>query len=127
MIHHSSGNCMMRQHDVNTKMRAILIDWLVDVHLKFKLKQETLFITVNLIDRFLEKEQVSKQKLQLIGVTAIMIAAKYEEIYPPTLRDYIYITDHAYTAADIKEMECHVLSTLEFDITFPTAYRFLER
>ena len=78
-------------------MRSILVDWLVDVHLKFKLLPETLFITINLIDRFLEKSKVTKTRLQLVGVTALFIASKYEEIYPPELKDFIYITDRAYS------------------------------
>lgn len=88
---------MNLQKDINEKMRAILIDWLIDVHLKFKLVNETMFLTVNLIDRYLEKSQVSRQKLQLVGVTAMFIATKYEEIYPPDLRDFVYVTDKAYT------------------------------
>ena len=88
---------MTQQKDINEKMRAILIDWLIDVHLKFKLVNETMFLTVNLIDRYLEKSQVSRQKLQLVGVTAMFIATKYEEIYPPDLRDFVYVTDKAYT------------------------------
>lgn len=68
---------MKRQPDINEKMRAILIDWLVEVHLKFKLYPETLYLTVNLIDRYLEKEEVMRQHLQLVGVTAMLIASKY--------------------------------------------------
>lgn len=68
---------MKRQPDINEKMRAILIDWLVEVHLKFKLYPETLYLTVNLIDRYLEKEEVLRQHLQLVGVTAMLIASKY--------------------------------------------------
>lgn len=78
-------------------MRAILVDWLIEVHLKFKLLPETLYITVNVIDRFLEKQKVSKSRLQLVGVTALFIASKYEEIYPPELKDFVYITDGAYS------------------------------
>ena len=88
---------MVNQNDINEKMRAILIDWLVDVHSKFKLVNETMFLTVNLIDRFLGKVQVTRQKLQLVGVTCMFIATKYEEIYPPDLRDFVYVTDKAYT------------------------------
>ena len=88
---------MANQKDVNEKMRAILIDWLVDVHSKFKLVNETMFLTVNLIDRYLGEVQVTRQKLQLVGVTAMFIATKYEEIYPPDLRDFVYVTDKAYT------------------------------
>ena len=68
---------MKKQPDINEKMRAILIDWLVEVHLKFKLYPETLYLTVNLIDRYLEKEEVMRQHLQLVGVTAMLIASKY--------------------------------------------------
>lgn len=66
-------------------MRGILIDWLVDVHQKYKMVPETLFMAVSIIDRYLEKTQVVRYKLQLVGVAALFIASKYEEIYPPNL------------------------------------------
>jgi len=78
-------------------MRAILIDWLTDVHLKFKLKPETLFLTVSIIDRFLQKISVQRQQLQLVGVTAMFIASKYEEIYSPEVKDFAYVTDKTYS------------------------------
>jgi hypothetical protein len=90
-----------KQTDINEKMRAILVDWLIEVHYKFKLMPETLFLTVNLIDRFLEKIDVVRTKLQLVGVTAMLIACKYEEIYAPEVRDFVYITDKAYTREEI--------------------------
>ena len=79
---------MTQQTDINQKMRAILIDWLVEVHLKFKLYPETLYLTINLIDRFLEKKLVLRSKLQLVGVTAMLLASKYEEIYAPEVRTH---------------------------------------
>lgn len=108
-------------------MRAILVDWLIEVHYKFKLLPETLFITVRIIDRYLEKQLVLKSKLQLVGVTALLIASKYEEIYPPEVKDFVFITDNTYTKEDVLQMEYNILSTLQFDITFPTPHRFLER
>jgi cyclin B len=108
-------------------MRSILIDWLIEVHLKFKLVPESLYLTVNLIDRYLEREQVHRSKLQLIGVTAMLIACKYEEIYPPIVKDFVYITDNAYTKEDILEQERKMLYALDFDIQITSAYRFLER
>jgi len=87
---------MKLQKDINEKMRSILIDWLVEVHLKFKLLPETLYLTVNIIDRYLAKEQIPRSKLQLVGVTSMLIASKYEEIYAPEVRDFEYITDKAY-------------------------------
>ncbi len=67
-------------------MRAVLVSWLIEVHMKFKLLPETLFLTVNLIDRYTEKKQVSRTNYQLLGVTAMLIASKYEEIYAPEVR-----------------------------------------
>lgn len=86
-------------------MRAILVDWIIEVHLKFKLLPETLFITVSLIDRYLEQIQIKRTNLQLVGVTAMLIASKYEEIYAPEVRDFVYITDNAYTKEEILQME----------------------
>jgi len=74
-----------------------LVDWLINVHMKFKLLPETLFITINLVDRYLSIEVIDKQNVQLLGVAALMIACKYEEIYPPTVKDFIYVTKNAYT------------------------------
>ena len=70
---------------------------------------------------------MSRSKLQLVGVSSLMIATKYEEIYPPTVKDLVYITDNAYSKEDILNMECTILVTLQFDIQLTTAYRFLER
>ncbi len=115
------------QKDINEKMRAILIDWLVDVHLKFKLLPETLFLTVNIIDRYLEKNAIARQKLQLVGVAAMLIACKYEEIYAPEIKDFVYVTDKAYTKEDILFMEGTILCGLDFNLTFTSSFRFLER
>jgi cyclin B len=82
-------------------MRAILIDWLVEVNLKFKLVPETLYLNIALIDMYLEKAEVVRNKLQLVGVTALLIASKYEEIYPPEIRDLVYITDKAYNKREV--------------------------
>lgn len=108
-------------------MREILIDWLVEVHLKFKLLPETLYLTVNIIDRYLDKQIVLRNKLQLVGVTAMLIASKYEEIYPPIVTDFVYITDNAYSKSEILEMEESILTSLEFGIHFTSQLRFLER
>mmetsp|Transcript_9146 Transcript_9146/g.11441 ORF Transcript_9146/g.11441 Transcript_9146/m.11441 type:complete len:349 (+) Transcript_9146:2-1048(+) len=118
---------MENQPHINERMRSILVDWLVEVHLKFKLVPETLYLTVNIIDRYLERTEVSRPKLQLVGVTALLIGSKYEEIYPPELRDLVYICDHAYRKEQILEMEEKVLKTLEYQITIPSAHAFLVR
>jgi len=108
-------------------MRAILIDWIIEVHLKFKLNSETLYLTVNLIDRYLAKDKIERRKLQLLGVSAMLIASKYEEIYSPEIRDFVYITDHTYSKEEIIKQEYKILTTLNFDIYTVSPYRFMER
>lgn len=119
-------NYMDTQNDINEKMRGILNDWLIEVHLKYKLVPDTMYLTINLIDRYLSKKKVLRTKLQLVGVTAMFIASKYEEIFPPEAKDFVYITDNACNKKELLNMEIDMLTTLNFDITFPSQYRFLE-
>lgn len=113
------------QKDITGKMRAILIDWLVEVHMKYKLRPETLFLTVHLLDRYLSRVAVTRKRVQLVGVVALCIAAKFEEITPPEVHDYIYITDNAYTKEAIMTMECRMLAALDFQVVAPTVIHFL--
>lgn len=122
-----NASYMSQQNFINEKMRCILVDWLVEVHLKFKMVPETLYLTVNVIDRYLEKKQVRRSKLQLVGVSALLLAAKYEEIYPPELHDLVFITDRAYTVKEILEMESDIATTLDYNLTVPTIHTFLCR
>lgn len=115
------------QTQITDKMRAILIDWLLEVHQRFELLPETLFFAINLIDRFLSKVNVNLKQFQLLGVTSMHIASKYEEIYAPEIRDFIYVTERSCTRADILEMEGKILSELEFDLLYISPFRFLER
>lgn len=78
---------------------------------------ETLFLTVNLIDRYLSLHQTTRTKLQLVGVAALFIASKYEEIYAPDLKDFVYVCDRAYTKEEILDMESKILLTVQFDLT----------
>lgn len=117
---------MDTQTDITPKMRMILIDWLLEVHSKYRLCPETLHLTVNLIDRYLSRKQITRKTLQLIGVAAMFIASKFEELTPPVLNDWVYITDKAYTKDDVLMMECNMLSTLSFKIVVPTAAHFFE-
>jgi G2/mitotic-specific cyclin-B, other len=116
-----------KQPELNSSMRAILVDWLVEVHMKFRLLPETLYLCVNILDRYLSREGVNRNRLQLVGVTALLIACKYEEIYPPEVRDCVYITDRAYTRQEVLDMEAAIVKTLRFTLTVPTGYPFLQR
>jgi len=115
------------QVDINEKMRGILVDWLVEVHYMFKLLPETLFLGISIIDRFLSLKPITRDVLQLVGITSMLVASKYEEIYAPECNDFVYISDGAYTKQQILLMEQTILNTLNFNITHPSALHFLRR
>ncbi|NWV01984.1 CCNA1 protein, partial [Upupa epops] len=116
---------MRKQPDITTGMRAILVDWLVEVGEEYKLRTETLYLAVNFLDRFLSCMSVLRGKLQLVGTAAILLAAKYEEIYPPEVNEFVYITDDTYTKRQLLKMEQLLLKVLAFDLTAPTINQFL--
>ena len=117
---------MKKQKEINSQMRSILIDWLIDVHFKFGFTDETLFMTVLIIDRYLSINQITRNKLQLLGITALMIACKHEEIDVPKIDDFIYITDNAYVRDEVLKMENNVLSELNFSLLYPSPIKFYE-
>ncbi|XP_019434553.1 PREDICTED: G2/mitotic-specific cyclin S13-7-like [Lupinus angustifolius] len=118
---------MPSQPDINMKMRSILVDWLIEVHRKFELMPETLYLTLNIIDRFLSMKAVPRRELQLVGISSMLIACKYEEIWAPEVNDFVYIADNAYVREHILIMEKTILSKLEWYLTVPTPYVFLIR
>jgi len=120
-------NYMTRQTDVTTSMRNILIDWLVEVGEEYKLHRETLFLAIGYIDKFLSLVGVQRPKLQLVGTACMFIAAKYEEIYPPDVAEFVYITDDTYTRNQVLKMEGVILKLLEFKVAMPTINWFTER
>ena len=99
-------------------MRGILIDWLIEITYKFKLVDETLYITVQMIDNYLEEniDNISKDYLQLVGVTCLLLASKYEEVYPPSIKDLVYICADAFTYDHIIQMEQLILYSIDFNI-----------
>ncbi|KAF7656586.1 hypothetical protein LDENG_00039350 [Lucifuga dentata] len=117
----------MQGYDINERMRALLIDWLIQVHSRFQLLPETLYLTVTILDRFLQVQPVSRRKLQLVGVTAMLVASKYEEMYCPEVGDFAYITDNAFTKSQILEMEQMILRSLNFNLGRPLPLHFLRR
>eukprot|EP01135_Chromosphaera_perkinsii_P000157 Nk52_evm53s32 gene=Nk52_evmTU53s32 len=112
---------MRKQKDINDSMRLILVDWLVDVAEEYKLQRETLFLAINYIDRFLSNMAVNRPKLQLVGITCMLLASKCEELYPPPLEEFVYISDNTYTKAQILKMESIILKVLQFDMNAVTS------
>ncbi|KAF8103373.1 hypothetical protein N665_0188s0310 [Sinapis alba] len=115
------------QRDVTQTMRGILVDWLVEVSEEYTLASDTLYLTVYLIDWFLHGNYIERQRLQLLGITCMLIASKYEEIYAPRIEEFCIITDNTYTRDEVLEMESQVLKHFSFQIYTPTSKTFLRR
>ena len=109
-------------------MRAYLVDWLSELHLKFKLWPETLYVCIGIIDKYIMLQpEIKKKDLQCLGITALHIAGKYEEIYPPELWQILRVTDNAVSKEQVLSLEFQILQTLDFNLTFPSILRFMER
>jgi hypothetical protein len=107
-------------------MRFVLIDWLVEVHESFELKEQTLHLAVVYLNEFTSKVEVTKHEYQLVGITCLWIASKYEEIYPPKMNNYVDVTDNSYTLRELKEMEGKIIQALGFNLTYTTCLNMLE-
>lgn len=118
---------MDHQEDLEWKMRGILVDWLIEVHTRFHLLPETLFLAVNIIDRFLSTKAVQLDRLQLVGVTAMFIASKYEEVLSPHVANFRHVADDGFTEAEILSAERYVLTALNYDLSYPNPMNFLRR
>jgi hypothetical protein len=125
--HHRLTNYINSQTELNEKMRGILLDWIFDLHYKFKMFPETLYIVVNIIDRYLSLKDVKKDHLQLVGTAAFFIAAKYEETYQvPELDDLVHYAARAFTKRDLLEAEADIINKLSFDLIPIISFRFFE-
>ncbi|NXG15259.1 CCNB1 protein, partial [Grallaria varia] len=113
--------------EIDGNMRAVVVDWLVKVHTKFSLREETLFMTVAIIDHFLQDNPVSKTKLQLVGISSLFLASKYEEVEFPHIADLTSVTDNSCSTSQICEMEKTILKALGFFLGFPLPLHFLRR
>ena len=117
-------NYMTLQNDICDKMRAILVDWIIDVHNKLNMNKKTLFQCVFIIDAYLSKCIIEKKNLQLLGMAALLIASKENEVNYPSLQTFILLSENAYTLEELKDMEIKVIQNLECDILAPTAEEF---
>lgn len=118
---------MSHQDDLEWKTRGILVDWLIEVHTRFHLLPETLFLAISIIDRFLSEKVVQLERLQLVGITAMFIAAKYEEVLSPHVANFKHVADDGFSEAEILSAERFILSTLNYDLSYPNPMNFLRR
>lgn len=120
-------NYMNHQDELEWKTRGILIDWLIEVHTRFHLLPETLFLAVNVIDRFLSEKVVQLDRLQLVGITAMFIASKYEEVLSPHVANFRHVADDGFSESEILSAERFLLSTLNYNLSYPNPMNFLRR
>jgi len=118
-------NYMKKQKDITSNMRIVLVDWLVEVAGEYRISDKCLHLAVNCIDRFLTRMLVVRNRLQLVGTSAMFLASKFEEIYPQEVAEFVYITDETYDKAQVLKMEQLLLKVLDFNLAVPTAVEFL--
>jgi G2/mitotic-specific cyclin 2 len=118
---------MEHQEDLDWSMRGVLVDWLIEVHTRFRLLPETLFLAVNIVDRFLSNKVVPLDKFQLVGVTAMFIASKYEEVLSPHIGNFVHVADNGFTVDEVLAAERYTLHTLDYDLSYPNPMNFLRR
>ena len=114
------------QTEINSKMRIILIDWIFEVNNKLKFREETFYTTIYIIDAYLSKKFIQRKKFQLLGVTALYIATKLNEIFSGSVKDYVFMTDRAYNEIDIISMESDICKTLNFNFLVPNCLSFFQ-
>ena len=123
----ASPDYMEHQDNLEWEQRGILVDWLIEVHTRFHLLPETLFLAVNIIDRFLSTKVVRLEKLQLVGATAMFIASKYEEVLSPHVQNFRHVSDDGFTEAEILSAERYILAALNYNLSYPNPMNFLRR
>ncbi|KAL0207749.1 hypothetical protein P9112_012377 [Eukaryota sp. TZLM1-RC] len=124
---HPPQGYLEKQKEITPQMRTIVIDWICDVHERFRLQHETFFLAVNYFDRFLARKQVAKNKLQLVALGALFVAAKVEEAFAPYIRDMIQLTQCPFTHDQFIKLENVMLKTLDYEMFAPSSFTFLRR
>jgi len=117
----------LEEGSITANMRSILVDWLIQVQHHFKLCQETLYLAVGILDMVLHRRDVHAEKLQLVGITALLVASKLEEYYPVDIKKLLHLTDNSFSRLQVTHMERTMLKVLEFQVYLPSPQVFLLR
>lgn len=123
-----SHTYMSLHFDITAENRVVLVNWMVEVHMEIRSLAESLFLSVSILDRYLQKTpNLPRSRLQLAGITAIFVAGKYEETHTPSVTDYVYFTDDIYTVSELLQMENEMLAAIEWNVSVAIAPLFLRR
>lgn len=118
----------LEEAKVTPKMRSTLVNWLVQAHANFSLGVEALYLAISIVDRYLQVNKgIDRSTFQLLGTAALLLAAKYEEVYIPDINDFVYICDGAFTKRQLLKMEIDICKRLEFRMGWPVSIYFLRR
>lgn len=115
-----------KQTEVNRMMRATLFNWLLEVTTKFQLNPRTIFLCANVFDRYMTQTNIKKKNLQLLGITCLYIASKFEDVQPPRIRDLCFLCNDIYTPKEVLLLEGLILASLKFDLIFVSAFDVVE-
>ncbi|ESO94546.1 hypothetical protein LOTGIDRAFT_55691, partial [Lottia gigantea] len=118
--------CLTKQTEITAGMRGVLINWINKVHRQLALNQDTLFLTVNIIDRILAFKRIPADGLQLLGLTCLLLASKQEEVTPPEIQELFEVSNTTFNREELKTLERHILMAIGFDLFIPTSQYFLE-
>ncbi|UCS23822.1 uncharacterized protein HLK63_M10923 [Nakaseomyces glabratus] len=118
---------ILNEYSSLRQTRDLLLNWVIKIHQNLKLENETLYMTIDLIDKFLIKKKLPIEKFQLLGLTCLYIASKYEEVLPPSIFQFALESDGIFDSAEIKESEFNILETLNFKISYPSPIVLLDR
>eukprot|EP01059_Diplonema_ambulator_P025256 TRINITY_DN42282_c0_g1_i1.p1 TRINITY_DN42282_c0_g1~~TRINITY_DN42282_c0_g1_i1.p1 ORF type:complete len:331 (+),score=120.83 TRINITY_DN42282_c0_g1_i1:50-1042(+) len=118
---------MSTQPELTPEMRAVCLDWIIECAARFKMAPETLFLTANVLDRFLAIKPIQRKRMQLVSMVSLIIASKYEEIYPPSIKEFIHISADAFAQEDMLRYEHSILHALNYTLTTPTPFSFFSR
>ncbi|XP_043557519.1 cyclin-O [Chiloscyllium plagiosum] len=119
-------NCLARQPQVTAEDRCKLVSWLIPVHRHFNFSFESMCLTVNIMDRFLQTTPVASDCFQLVGVTSLLLACKQVEVYPPRIKQLLSLCCDAFTGDQLRNLECIILIKLNFELLTPSVDFFLE-
>lgn len=117
---------LARQDELNPRMWAILFDWLSVVSFKFKFVPRSLQLACDFMRRYMMEAEVARKRLQLVGIGALCLACKHEEVMIPNMNDFIFICDNAYSLQELMEMETEMLNTLNLRLNMPVAHDHMQ-